>query len=71
MTYQRLPYDDAATTDEMVSDSIEVGRELHMPLQRFDLLGEVTEPAPAFGQHPYVVSPELAELAAGLELHFD
>jgi len=70
MTYQRLPYDDASTTDEMVEDSIQVGRELHMPVQRYDLLGEVTERTPAFGERPYV-SPELAELAAGLELHFD
>jgi hypothetical protein len=69
MTYQRLAYDDASTTAEMASDCTEVDRALH--------LGEQRRPggpaqATADGRYDTVrVSDELAELAAGLELHFD
>jgi hypothetical protein len=73
MTYQRLPYDDAASTPEMVADCAEVGRELRIPAARESAdtaffggtTGHVTTLAtPA-------VPPSLAEMAAGLELHFD
>jgi hypothetical protein len=69
MTYQRLPYDDAATTAEMVSDATEVGRELHIAVQVYDDLAPDRAPEPAFGT--VLVSDELADMAAGLELHFD
>jgi hypothetical protein len=69
MSYQRLPYDDAAPTAEMVSDAAVAGRELHVPLQQHDLLAGGEPRTPAFGR--VQVSDELAELAAGLELHFD
>jgi len=65
MTYQRLPYDDAASTLEMAVDCAQVGRELRLP------------PAPrraagTTGQRAALdVPPDLAEMAAGLELHFD
>jgi hypothetical protein len=71
MTSHRLPYDDAATPAEMVSDAAQVGRELHIPLQQ-DVLGADEPATPAFGSAgPVEVSDELARLAAGLELHFD
>ncbi|WP_148575042.1 hypothetical protein [Nocardioides caldifontis] len=72
MTYQRLAYDDAASTPEMAADCAEVGRELRLP------------PFPPTGADPLSsrttdrsagtaldVPPSLAEMAAGLELHFD
>ena len=73
MTYQRLPYDDAATTPEMVADCAEVGRELRIPASRASvdaaLLGGTT------GHGTNLTTPDvpadLAEMAAGLELHFD
>lgn len=69
MSYQRLPYDDAATPTEMVSDCAQVGLSLHMPVQRYDDLATDRPATPAFGR--IVVTDELAERAAGLELHFD
>ena len=71
MTYDRLPYDDAATTTEMMSDGAAAGRALHLPTQpspgKHSLDG-LREPLPFATP---VVSDDLAELAAGLELHFD
>ena len=73
MTYQRLPYDDAASTPEMAADCAEVGRTLRIPATREPtdpaLLGRTTD------QSANLTAPDvpadLAELAAGLELHFD
>ncbi|MDX6325615.1 MAG: hypothetical protein QOK15_1969 [Nocardioidaceae bacterium] len=67
MTYQRLPYDDAATTAEMVTDAAAVGRELQLPAQ-----GDAANGRHPLGSSPTPVVPDdLAELAAGLELHLD
>jgi len=65
MTYQRLPYDDASTPTEMASDCAVVGRTL-----------PVTGPRANGGEGHFrpcgvVVPAELAELAAGLQLHLD
>ena len=76
MSYQRLAYDDAATTDQMATDCAAVDQALHphghatghLPAQR--PLGEphsVTDGV----YDTVVVSDDLAALAAGLELHFD
>jgi hypothetical protein len=73
MTYQRLPYDDAASTPEMVADCAEVGRELRIPVTRHPadpaLLGGTA------GHEANLATPavplDLAEMAAGLELHSD
>ena len=68
VTYERLAYDDAQTTSEMLSDAAAVGRALQLPVEHADLPdrhpleGHVATP---------VVTDQLAELAAGLELHFD
>jgi hypothetical protein len=67
MTYLRLPYDDAATTTEMAADCVAVGRTLGLPGQRDD----TAVPAPGPAEPPIVVSDDLAELAAGLELRLD
>ncbi len=69
MTYLRLPYDDAATAAEMSADCMAAADNLH-PSRRAELaltplLGE---PAPSRGVE---VSDSLAEMAAGLHLHFD
>jgi hypothetical protein len=69
MTYQRLAYDDAATTSQMHDDAAAVGRELHLPPQRATGAAR-HDHAPADYAMP-VVSEDLAEVAAGLELHFD
>jgi hypothetical protein len=73
MTYQRLPYDDAASTREMVADCAEVGRELRIPAARESvdaaLFGGTTEHFTRLATPD--VPPSLAEMAAGLELHFD
>ena len=69
MSYQRLAYDDASTTDQMVHDCAAVDEALHLAQQR----------RPGLAPHPVedgrydtvVVSDDLAALAAGLELHFD
>ena len=69
MTYQRLAYDDASTAAEMTSDCTEVDRALHLRDQR-----QAGLPRQPIGDGRYdtvQVSDELAELAAGLELHFD
>ena len=74
MTYQRLPYDDASTTTQMASDCAEVDRALHLADRRLDGV-----PAQHSGHHPVqdghydtvLVSDDLAQVAAGLQLHFD
>ena len=68
VTYERLAYDDAQTTSEMLSDAAAVGRELHLPVQHDELAGR--HPLDGHVETP-VVTDELAELAAGLELYFD
>jgi hypothetical protein len=65
MTYERLPYDDASTPTEMASDCAEVGRRLPAPGPRATALEGPSSPAGV------VVPDELAELAAGLQLHID
>jgi hypothetical protein len=72
MSYQRLAYDDAATTDQMATDCAAVDQALHLdghlPGQRH--LGEphsVTDGV----YDTVVVSDDLAARAAGMELHFD
>jgi len=69
MTYQRLPYDDAASTLEMAADCAQVGRELRLPAPRAADPFRTTEQRAGSGSLD--VPPGLAELAAGLELHFD
>lgn len=64
MSHERLAYDDAATTAQMVRDAHEVGDELHLPgpRRRPAAAGSVTTPK---------IGPELAALADRLELHLD
>lgn len=69
MTYQRLPYDDAATTDQMATDCAEVDRALHLPHQA--PLGDRPHSIADGVYDTVVVTDDLAALAAGLELHFD
>jgi hypothetical protein len=70
MTYQRLPYDDAASTLEMAADCAEVGRELRLPPAPRTPFSSRTADERG-GPGSLDVSPGLAEMAAGLELHFD
>ncbi len=63
MTYQRLAYEDAATTDQMTSDCRAAGTNLPLPGQRAD--------ASDNGAPAIVVTEQLAEMAAGLHLHFE
>jgi hypothetical protein len=69
MNYQRLPYDDAATTDQMATDCAAVDQALHLTDQRH--LGAHTHPVGEGDYDTVVVSDDLAAVAAGLELHFD
>jgi hypothetical protein len=69
MSYQRLAYDDASTTDQMASDCAEVDRALHLPGQRPD--SSFSRPVAEGHYDTVLVSEDLAQLAAGLELHFD
>jgi hypothetical protein len=64
MTYQRLPYEDASSATEMATDCAEVGLALQVPVPRLAPAGH-----PAADR--LVVSEGLAEMAAGLHLHFD
>jgi hypothetical protein len=72
MSYHRLAYDDAATTDQMATDCAAVDEALHLtghlPGQR-----SLAEPHSVTDgvYDTVVVSDDLAALAAGLELHFD
>ena len=69
MSYQRLAYDDASTTTQMTSDCNEVDRTMHLGEQRH---GGLRTHAVQDGSYETVeVSDDLAQVAAGLELHFD
>ena len=67
MTYQRLPYEDAAPTREMISDCAAVGRALHLPADRLDSPAAPTERR---GSEEVVVPDSLADLAREMQLHF-
>ena len=69
MGYQRLAYDDAATTDQMATDCAEVGRALRITEPR--PASETTHPHDADRCGTVEVSDDLAALAGGLQLHFD
>jgi hypothetical protein len=70
VTYRRLPYDDAASTLEMAADCAEVDRELRLPpAPRTPFTSLTTADRTESGSLD--VSPGLAQMAAGLELHFD
>ena len=71
MTYTRLPYEDAATTSEMSHDC--QAAESNLPAharatETHDSPLLASDHAPARGLE---VSDSLAEMAAGLHLHFD
>jgi hypothetical protein len=67
MTYQRLPYEDAAPTTQMISDCAAVGRALDLPAGRVDT---TAAPDERRGADEIVVPDGLAELAREMELHF-
>jgi hypothetical protein len=67
MTYQRLPYEDAAPTTQMLSDCAAVGRALHLQDER---VAPSAPPDARRGTDEIVVPDGLAELARGMELHF-
>jgi hypothetical protein len=67
MTYQRLPYEDAAPTPEMISDCAAVGRALHLPAERVD---PGTAPYERQDSDEIVVPDSLADLAREMHLHF-
>ena len=67
MTYQRLPYEDAAPTTEMISDCAAVGRALHLPADRLDPAAATLERS---DPEEVVVPDSLAELAREMQLHF-
>ena len=69
MSYERLPYDDAATTDQMATDCAAVDQALHLVPQ--SRRGLTPHPVQGGAYDTVVVSDDLAALAAGLELHFD
>ena len=71
MTYTRLPYEDAATTTEMCHDCMAAESNLLTRPRPTE-----TREAPLLsGDHWHAddlaVSDSLAEMAAGLHLHFD
>jgi hypothetical protein len=65
MTYQRLPYEDADPTTEMVSDCAAVGRALPLPATRVD---PATAPYVRQGSDVVVVPDRLAERARKMQL---
>jgi hypothetical protein len=67
MSYERLAYDDAATTSEMASDATRAGQELQLALRPYAVRSNRPGGAPDTGTPE--VSEELAERAAALELH--
>lgn len=67
MTYQRLAYEDAAPTPEMISDCAAVGRALHLPSDRLD---PATTPPERRSPEELVVPDSLADLAREMQLHF-
>jgi hypothetical protein len=66
MTYQRLPYEEAAPTTEMFSDCAAVGRALHLPVERLEP-GTVSYGRD--GSDQIVVPDSLADLAREMHLH--
>ncbi len=68
MAYQRLAYDDAATTTQMAADATLVGQELEQA-GRGHPRRTLGKPGARFSTPE--VSDELAALAAALELHLD
>jgi hypothetical protein len=66
MTYQRLPYEDAAPTTEMISDCAAVGRALHLPTER---PGTSTAQPERRDPGEVVVPDSLADLAREMQLH--
>jgi hypothetical protein len=66
MTYQRLPYEDAAPTTEMISDCAAVERALHLPSEG---LGTATALPERHGVEEVVVPDSLADLAREMQLH--
>jgi hypothetical protein len=70
MTYQRLPYEDAAPTAQMISDCAAVGRALHLPAERVDPTAAPDERRGTDEMDEIVVPDGLAELAREMELHF-
>ena len=68
MTYRRLPYDDAATTTEMISDCAAVERVLDLSVEHVD---PAAAPFERQGRDEIVVPDSLAELAREMQLHLD
>jgi hypothetical protein len=66
MTYERLPYEDAAPTAEMFSDGAAAGRALHLPTDRVGTLASTDERR---GAEEVVVPESLADLAREMQLH--
>lgn len=83
MTYQRLAYDDAATSSEMTSDARAVEEALHLPARRSArerAERAAGKPAPSilFEDYPrevakpsITVTDAAARLAAAVHLHLD
>jgi hypothetical protein len=83
MTYQRLPYDDAASATEMTADARAVEEALRLPHRRSAserAARAAVRPAPSilFEDYPrdvkkqeIAVSDAAARLAAALHLHLD
>jgi hypothetical protein len=81
MTYQRLAYDDAASSSEMTSDCHAVEKALHLPKRRTAAertAAAVSRPAPSLRFEDYprevekpsiTVSDAAARLGAALHLH--
>jgi hypothetical protein len=72
MSYQRLPYDDASTTTQMASDCAEVDRALQFTDHAHRGFPAQSAHSVQDGHYDTVqVSDDLAQVAAGLQLHFD
>lgn len=75
MTYTRLAYDDASTTTEMCHDCMVAESNLashdHVHLTESHGAALLDVPPVVHEQRGIEVSDSLAEMAAGLHLHFD
>jgi hypothetical protein len=74
MSYERLPYADAETVDEMSSDCLRAGSNLPFQRATHTVPGDLFEDAVA--SHPtfassVAVPDSLARLAGEMQLHFD
>ena len=67
MTYQRLPYEDAATTAEMAGDCVAVARALGRPEDKGDVHAATSHRRP--GTDEVVVPDGLAARAREMQLH--